>query len=476
MGLQNGFFLALIVPAIGLGSSDASSSCTVCQDGSPILHPEAFVEETEQTCAEMAEEATYYSDPISCRYYHRYGNECGCNNIPPTETFCQLCQDGSPVPDGSLLLEGYDGNCDLLQADAAWNLWSTIDAEEGDGQADTGETCNYYHHAGKLCGCPNNAPPQNGCKLCLDGEPPLMPNKVVTPGNAAEETCEAFSLFTQYLQVDGTEECTKSQSVVGSYCGCSETPTSDTPVACDYCPPGLVTKEGMATKIDFIAHNKVFYFRDAACIKITMLAADFDFPCDNVPSTFIDGCCEPASALLGPEVFIQGAVDREPEVEDVPETDDYYEAEVQQVEIDPVIEEIATAVTPIEGVETGQAEKTPHPEYVIDTSTVGLGTASRQPSQETVKLPLRGSTQDSVGMHETKPPSGSIRDQHGWVHDESQSNLGGRYPIPDQSESKEVNWDEFVFLYVSSATRPSWGAIVTTLVTVFAVVWPLIDA
>jgi hypothetical protein len=437
-------------------SLEASSECTVCQDGSPILHPEAFVEETEQTCAELVEEATYYSDPVSCRYYHRYGNECGCKNIAPEETFCQLCQDGSPIPDGSLLLEGYDGTCDVLQADAAWNLKSTFDAEEGDGHSDAGETCNYYHHAGKLCGCPNNVPPQNGCKLCLDGNPPLMPNKVVTPGNAAEETCDAFSHFTEYLKLEGTEDCTKSQSVVGSYCGCSETPTSDTPVACDYCPPGLVTKEGLATKIDFIAHSKIFYFRDAACIKIAMLATDMDFPCDNVPGTFIDGCCEPASGLLGPEVFIQG------EIEGVPENEDY-EAEVQQVEIEPAIEE------------TGQAVKTTHPEYVVDASTVGVGTASRPSSQETVKLPLRGSTQDSAGMHETKPPNGSNQDQHGWVHNESPSNLGGRHSNTEESQSKEVNWDEFVFLYVSSATRTSWSAILSTLVTVFAMTWPLIS-
>ncbi|CAB9510685.1 expressed unknown protein [Seminavis robusta] len=303
--MYNGALLAAIVSAVLPQTVHATTLCTVCQDGSSIRHPEAFVEETEQTCAELAEEASYYSDPASCRYYHRYGNECGCNNKPPPDTLCRLCQDGSPIPDPSLWPDGYDGNCGALQIDAAWNLWSTFDADE-DTKGKEASTCDYYHLAGTHCGCPDNVPPADGCQLCLDGSPPLIPDKAVTPGNAAEATCEAFSFYTQFMHTQGTEDCTKHQSVVGSYCGCSSTPSSQR--VCDYCPPGLVTREGIVPKVDFKAGNRLFYFRDAACIKVAMLAEEFDFPCDVVPDAFVESCCEPATGLLEPEVFVQEEV------------------------------------------------------------------------------------------------------------------------------------------------------------------------
>ena len=281
-------------------------SCSVCQDGSEILYPQVHIEELGQTCAELQEEASNYIDPVSCRYYHRYGNSCGCKNIPPKESFCELCQDSSPIPEPDLWLDGYDGNCGSMAVDAQWNLWHTFDKEVQKQNEDNNNmlpTCDYYHHVGSLCGCKNNRPPTEGCNLCVDGNRPSLEEKSVTPGNAGEETCRTYSHLTKYLYQEGTEECQKAQSIVGSYCGCSETP-QDAPT-CDMCPSGLVMSDTMAPDIQLEEGNRVFYFKDAACIKIAMLASEFDFSCQSVPEEYVDACCLSATSYFGPAVYEQ---------------------------------------------------------------------------------------------------------------------------------------------------------------------------
>jgi len=289
-----------------------------------------MIEELEQTCAELEEEAKYYSDPISCRYYHRYGNECGCGtpNRPPAETFCDLCQDATPIPDSDRQLEGYGGTCGTLQLDAAWNLWHTLDEnwpmDETTGIQGAQANCNYYHHAGHLCGCRNNRPPATGCKLCKDGEAPRNGRKTVTPGDAAEENCQAYSLFSHYVQTSGSRDCNMAQAVVGPYCGCAgtsdeidfisaasygESDSELTPV-CNFCPTGMVVKDSLAPSLNLEENGRVFHFRDAACIKVAMLATEFNFTSSDVPVDFVDVCCEPIQGTHTPQlntqdVFIQ---------------------------------------------------------------------------------------------------------------------------------------------------------------------------
>lgn len=278
--------------------------CTVCQDGSEILNPHALIEETDQTCAELSEEARHYEDPIACRYYHRYGGACGCNNVAPSESFCALCQEETDqIGDETLWLDGYDASCGTLQIDAAWNLWGTFSADEDANINIDQDNCDYYHHAGGLCGCKHNRPPEKGCTLCSDGSQPMLLDKTVIPNHAAEETCEVLSLFTQYQTTQGTSECQATQAVGGSYCGCSDTSTPAK--SCDICPQGLVIREGWAPDVEFAANNRVFYFHDASCIKVAMLASTFGFPCGSAPRDYIEACCQAATELLGPEVFVQ---------------------------------------------------------------------------------------------------------------------------------------------------------------------------
>ena len=321
--------ISLLIAALSsslpiLTAAQETEGCTVCQDGSKIRSPNVLVEELDQTCADLEEEASYYADPISCRYYHRYGNHCGCSNRPPAETFCELCQDSTPIPDSDQQLDGYDVTCGTLQVDAAWNLWHTFDENMGVDIQDQGN-CNYYHHAGQLCGCRNNRPPATGCHLCADGSAPRSGRKGITPGDAAEETCQAYSLFAHYIQVEGTPECDDTQSVLGPYCGCSETPDTTTSNAevCEFCPTGMVTKDGWAPDLDLSQGKRVFYFRDAACIKVAMLATEFGFSCSDMSVDFVDACCEPDPELLNTQVFIQDepSVTQDADDDDTPELD-----------------------------------------------------------------------------------------------------------------------------------------------------------
>lgn len=326
--------------------------CRICQDNDEeIQFPNVVVEGLGQTCSELVEEASYYTDPISCRYYHRYGSQCGCkNNRPPPETFCDLCQDATPISNPDRLLEGYEGTCGTLAVDAAWNLWQTLDeniivsgnqdfplSEHLQQLQENQSNCNYYHHAGQLCGCRNNRPPKTGCHLCTDGTAPRSGRKSVTPDNAAEATCQAYSLFTHYLKERDTQECDHAQAVVGPYCGCSTgeredtyntgtigtantantisktISTAKTPTkadVCNFCPTGMVTKDARAPSLDLADGSRVFYFRDASCIKVAMLATKFDFECQNIPADFVDACCEalpvPVEDLLNQgDVFLQ---------------------------------------------------------------------------------------------------------------------------------------------------------------------------
>jgi hypothetical protein len=221
---------------------------------------------------------------------------CGCSNTPPKESFCHLCQDKSPLPDPDKTIYGYPGTCADLQEDAAWNFWQTLHPQE------ELSSCNFYHHTGSLCGCPNNEPPKDGCDLCFDGNPPLLPDKAVTPFNAAESTCESYALYNKYLHTKDSDVCTRSQSIVGSYCGCSQIPRHTD--RCNICPDGYVPKaETWAPDMEVISGNRIFTFKDATCIKVAMLMADYEFPCSAIPEGFVEVCCESAVGMLSSEVF-----------------------------------------------------------------------------------------------------------------------------------------------------------------------------
>lgn len=271
-------------------NNDLSKHCSLCQDGSEITNPDVIVYDG-ITCAELAEEAfSALPDGVDndqCRFYHRYGNTCGCNNIPPEETFCTLCQDSNTLPDLALTLNGVDVSgaitCQELQLEAAWNVFSTY--------SDAPPTCDYYHHLGHLCGCTNNIPPETGCDLCADGSMPAFENKAVTPDIAGAENCAAYQTISKYT-IPGSDEdyCIAAQASVGAYCGCSNPP----PKPCDLCP-GQVVADAIAPTIE---GDPVLEMIGAdtsiTCIEYEFLVSRFGLTCKTLPQ-IKSTCCISAS-------------------------------------------------------------------------------------------------------------------------------------------------------------------------------------
>ena len=256
--------------------------CSMCQDGSPITTPDAIIPELELSCAEVADEASNYPSDLGCRYYQRFGNACGCSNTAPAISRCELCQDSAQIPDPSLVPDNHDKSCEELQEDADWNLISAFDPPEE-------VNCNYYHYIGSVCGCPNNAPLDNGCTLCSGGSAPPNNNKPFSPGNGAEATCGTFASLVEFSLTAEDQACTNLQSTTGAYCGCASPPVN----ACPMCPEGTVVANKVAPDADIEIGDISLPLIDASCALAERTIAEVSSAamCAEAPERIVAECC-----------------------------------------------------------------------------------------------------------------------------------------------------------------------------------------
>lgn len=191
-------------------------SCeTVCPDGSSVSMPDtiAFTQAGVQfTCGQLDELVASDSSLISleCDVLNYIGvSACGCENILP-EPSCHLCEDGSPPPDLTLVIDERAGTC----AHIAVNV--IPDLNEAD--------CKFYQStAGVYCGCNNPVASEGACRIC--GGDNLLPDPSVIPEASPDKTCVGHEFEAATLDFD----CESYQQGYGTACCMTMSPTTTPP-------------------------------------------------------------------------------------------------------------------------------------------------------------------------------------------------------------------------------------------------------
>ena len=176
-----------------------SEGCSLCYDGS--LPPAFDKEVLNSTCGIFTSAAGSPSSDEqapSCDQWLQIGLLCDC---PVPEGACQLCEDGSAVPNPELMV-GTD-KCSDVTALASFS--------EGD------ECSAWQATAGVYCGCINPVASEGYCRICGDGKFLPDPGFVPLVGDNTQRNCGQIEFNREGIA------CDELQSQYGDAC-CSAAP------------------------------------------------------------------------------------------------------------------------------------------------------------------------------------------------------------------------------------------------------------
>jgi len=229
------------------------SNCTICPDRSTIPDPSRVVSAPNGgnlTCGFLS-----IFNASQCEDVFPVQVLCGC---PGPEGGCDICFDGSPVPDPSLVLPDVNNtDCNTLSLAAALDVQGT---------PNTTISCPEWQGIGILCGCPRS---ESACTLCEDKSDIPNPDLVVEE----DTTCQSLSAQASSLPPD---LCLNMQATAGVYCGC------DNPVASEgYCR--------ICGGDTLLPDTSILGEPDTSC---GQLEANFEMvDCEELQSKYFDVCC-----------------------------------------------------------------------------------------------------------------------------------------------------------------------------------------
>jgi len=125
---------------------------------------------------------------------------------------CQLCQNGQSVPDPAFEPD-----------EAGGSTCGELEAEARDGPY---YPCPVYYYFGHLCGCQNQTPPNNACKICQDsGGTVAMPDVIVDADTG--QTCDSMALEAAFISEETLGYSCGYYHQFGNMCGCSNVPPAE---------------------------------------------------------------------------------------------------------------------------------------------------------------------------------------------------------------------------------------------------------
>jgi hypothetical protein len=202
-----------------LSSASASSTCTLCPDGSPVLFPEAKAPIGALTCKQVEELALKTTNETACKNLQdSSASHCGCRNNCTT-----MCPDGTSGPNAanleSIVFVKNDQpvTCADFQADIISSGSNSVDE------------CLSANFLGEdVCGCPPSEP---FCRICEPSggnsttNPPteLMEREIVPGVSCRDITGIAYTLKKNDPSGIFSRLCPACLAI-GAYCGCDVPP------------------------------------------------------------------------------------------------------------------------------------------------------------------------------------------------------------------------------------------------------------
>lgn len=238
-------------PTTTMSPTDSPACVSICPDGGSIdpAFSEAIVEGFNSTCAivQLTASLGLFSTDEECGLLFYLGVKyCGCD---PTFDFCDLCEDGSVLPD-ALFAPTPDFSCAGLGGLSFAESITSSDRECTTTQATYGE----------YCGCSNPTASEGACYICGD-DPVPDPGRTVFVPEFGNVFCAQLEYEANLPGADA--QCASFQTMGSSCCGIANLTVAPNPSVIPSPSPSVVSTVPPAAQECTSSLDSIFFAEEA---------------------------------------------------------------------------------------------------------------------------------------------------------------------------------------------------------------------